>query len=70
MWPFGRKPKRIIVKRYRAFGERSARRKFERDANRMAERGYRIQSSADKSHKWSTQRGDIFVTYERDQAPK
>ena len=66
MWPFGRKQaKRIIVRRYRALTEGGARKKFERDANRMLEQGYRISSSADKSHKWSTQRGDIFVTYER-----
>lgn len=64
MWPFKGKSKKIIVRRYRALGERSARRKFERDANRMAKRGYRIMDSADKSHKWAMQHGDIFVTYE------
>lgn len=64
MWPFKGKPKRIVVRRYRAFLEGGARRKFEKDANKMAAKGYRVMNSADKSHKLAINHGDIFVTYE------
>jgi len=70
MWPFKGKPKRILVRRYRAMGEGSARRKFQRDANRLAEHGYRLTGSSDKSHKWALQRGDIFATYELASPPR
>jgi hypothetical protein len=61
---FSRKPKRIVVRRYRALTERGARSQMERDANKMAEKGYRLTSVADKSHKLAVQHGDIFATYE------
>jgi uncharacterized protein YkuJ len=64
MWPFSGKPKRIIIRRYRALTEGGARKQFERDANKMAEKGYRATQSADKSHKLAVNHGDIFVTYE------
>jgi hypothetical protein len=60
---FSRKPKRIIVRRYRAVLEGSARRKMEADANKMAKKGYRLVSAEDKSHKLAVKHGDIFATY-------
>lgn len=64
MWPSKGKPKHIVVRRYRAITEGGARRKMEKDANRMAERGYRLTSTQDKSHKLSVNHGDVFATYE------
>lgn len=64
MWPFSRKPKRIVVRRYRAVTEGGARKKMEADANRMAEKGYRLTSSQDKSHKLAVNHGDVWATYE------
>jgi hypothetical protein len=61
---FRRKPKRIITRRYRSFLEGGARRAMEKDANRLAERGYRLTHSQDKSHKFAVKHGDIFATYE------
>jgi hypothetical protein len=64
------KPKRIIVQRYTALTLGGARKKFEADANKMAEKGYRATQSADKSHKLAVNHGDIFVTYELVEPPK
>lgn len=64
MWPFSRKPRRIVTRRYRAILEGSARRKMEKDANRLAAKGYRLVNSQDKSHKLAVNHGDIFATYE------
>jgi hypothetical protein len=69
MWPFKRKPQRIVVGRYRAVLEGSARRKMEKDANKMAEKGYRLVSAEDKSHKLAVNHGDIFATYELIEQP-
>jgi hypothetical protein len=64
VWPFNRKPKRIITRRYRSILEGSARRAMEKDANKLAAKGYRLVSAADKSHKLAFKHGDIFATYE------
>jgi hypothetical protein len=64
MWPFEGKPKRIIVKRYRATLEGSASRKMEANANRMAAKGYRLVSVADKRRKLAVNHRDVFATYE------
>lgn len=64
-WLFGGgKKKKVIIRRYRALTEGGARKEFEKDANKLAEQGYRPVQSADKSHKLAVKHGDIFVTYE------
>jgi hypothetical protein len=58
MWPFKRKPKRIVVRRYKTFTKGGAQKELERDANKMAERGYRLTSTQDKGHMLGPQRGE------------
>ena len=55
--------KRIVVRRYRAVLQESARCKMEKDANKMAENGYRLVNSADRSHLLSPRHGDVWATY-------
>jgi hypothetical protein len=64
MWPFSRKPKRVVVKRYKAFSKGGAQKSMEKDANRMARRGYRVMSMQDKGHLLGPQRGEVIATYE------
>jgi hypothetical protein len=37
---------------------------MEKDANRMAHRGYRVMSMQDKGHLFGPQRGEVIATYE------
>jgi len=62
MWPFKGKPKRIVVRRYRPITEGGACKEMEKDGNRMAEKGYHLASTQDKSHKLAVKHGDIFAT--------
>ena len=61
---FGSKPKRIVIRRYHALTERGARKDFEKDANKLAEKGYRPTNTVDHAAGRSGWGGEIVVTYE------
>ena len=66
---FGKKkPKPILVRKYRAFTSGGARSAMEKDAAKLAEKGYRLDKWDDKSH-WYGRRGDITATFVLAAAP-
>lgn len=65
MFGFGRK-KKIVVRRYRGITPGGARKKFEKDANKLAKQGYRPTNTTNSSRSWfgTSTSGEFIVTYE------
>jgi hypothetical protein len=64
MWPFKGKPKRVLIRHYSSFTNKGTDKKHQRDANRMAEKGYRQTFVVNDSRGMFFRAGGRTVTYE------
>ena len=62
MWPFHHGPKRVVVHSYRDMASWTLSRQMERDAEKMARKGYRVAGTNITRSGWSGYRA--FATFE------